>query len=119
MVPPDHRYDPFLDFLSQPDPFVGYCGSFLNKLLSQTKRKLDYFRQNTGRPSGETNRGENTPWNRVVHRARTADAHAAPARNALAIVATSACGVSERAGAAGSVVTVMAGAWASALAGEA
>ena len=53
----------------------------------------------------------------VVHRARTADAHAAPARNA--IIATTACRVSERAGAAGGVVTVMAGAWASALAGEA
>ena len=69
------------------------------------------------------NHGGNTllpgPWNRVVHRARTADAHAAPARNALAIIATTTCGVSERAGAAGSVVTVMAGAWASALAGEA
>ena len=61
----------------------------------------------------------NTPLERVVHRARTADAHAAPARNALAIIATTTCGVSERAGAAGSVVTVMAGAWASALAGEA
>ena len=48
-----------------------------------------------------------------------ADAHAAPARNALAIIATTTCGVSERAGATGSVVTVMAGAWASALAGEA
>ena len=59
----------------------------------------------------------NTALERVVHRARTADAHAAPARNA--IIATTACRVSERAGAAGGVVTVMAGAWASALAGEA
>lgn len=58
-----------------------------------------------------------TPWDEN-HRARTADAHAAPARNALAIIATTACGESERAGAADSVLTVMAGAWAAALAGE-
>ena len=56
------------------------------------------------------------------HRTRTADAHATPARNALAIIAViapTACGESETVGEAGSVVTVMAGTWVTALAGEA